>query len=82
MIRRIIRCRTVDRGIARDGSVANNTKAPVVAEPVSDINQRASAFWGDLAPDAGMPPSQARTADGRLDINEIHRRFWADQVGR
>ncbi|MGG2043354.1 hypothetical protein [Burkholderia gladioli] len=82
MTRRIIRCRTVDRGIARDGSVRSNTNAPAVAEPVSDINKRVSAFWGDLAPDAGLPPSQARTADGRPDINEIHRRFWADQVGR
>jgi len=76
---RRIRIRTVDRGISKSGRVATSAKTLTVTEPTSDINQRARAFWGDLAPDPGHAPSQARTADGRPDINEIHRRFWAAQ---
>ncbi|MDN7754089.1 hypothetical protein [Burkholderia gladioli] len=75
MTKRLIRCRTRDGGISIGDGARGAKRTSATGTDINEIHRR---VWGDLAPDPGLPPSQARTADGRPDINEIHRRVWGD----
>ncbi|WP_186010906.1 hypothetical protein [Burkholderia gladioli] len=74
MTKRLIRCRTIDGGISRGGRAPNQTGTRLK-------HSMSAPLTFDAKPGAERGP----TADGRLtadrgpDLNERHRRFWAEQ---
>lgn len=78
---RRIRCRTIDRSVLRPARSKDAKPKALAPSPAQDINARNRAFWADQPgrSEDEQPAQTTDSADGHYDLNEIHRRFWAQR---
>ncbi|WP_430226831.1 hypothetical protein [Paraburkholderia tropica] len=76
---RRIRCRTIDRSVLKPAR-SKDAKPKAAQPPAQDINARNQAFWAEQLghPQVDQSSQTADSAEGHYDLNEIHRRFWAE----
>lgn len=79
MTKRLIRCRTIDGGISRSGHLSSRLDARVSGTRLKHSMSAPLTFDAKPSADRGTTADGSRTADRGPDLNERHRRFWAEQ---
>lgn len=82
---RRIRCRTIDRSVLRPSRSKDAEPKKAALRPHQGINQTHVEFWARQSASCADADHTTKTADSTSstgDINERHRRFWAQRTRR